>query len=188
MKLYGSLTSPYVRRIRILLDKQPYDFIPLNIYEGEGRKTISAVSPIKKIPVLEDKGQIIYDSRIIFYYLQEKGLAQPLSWNEENLLSVIDGINDSLVNLFVLKQSDVDLDLNKKYGRNQKERIESSLEYLDSQQAAFQNFNYLSIALFCLLDWAEFRNLIDLRSYKNLTTFLTKFRQIPELKKTDPRL
>ena len=36
MKLIGSTTSPYVRRIRILLDEEPYEFLNLNIY-GEGR-------------------------------------------------------------------------------------------------------------------------------------------------------
>ena len=31
MKLIGSTTSPYVRRIRILLDEEPYEFLNLNI-------------------------------------------------------------------------------------------------------------------------------------------------------------
>ena len=33
--LYGSQTSPFVRRIRILLDQTPYEFEELNIFETE---------------------------------------------------------------------------------------------------------------------------------------------------------
>jgi len=50
MQLIGSTTSPYVRRIRLLLDDQPYEFINLNIY-GEGRDELRRTNPTLKIPV-----------------------------------------------------------------------------------------------------------------------------------------
>ncbi len=71
MKLIGSTTSPYVRRIRILLDEEPYEFVNLNIY-GEGRDELRRNNPTLKIPVLEDGGQEIYDSRIIARYISAK--------------------------------------------------------------------------------------------------------------------
>jgi len=45
MKLYGSQTSPYVRRIRFLLATTAHEFINLNIFAGEGRQTLAAINP-----------------------------------------------------------------------------------------------------------------------------------------------
>ncbi len=44
MKLIGSTTSPYVRRIRLLLNDEPYEFINLDIY-GEGRDELRRTNP-----------------------------------------------------------------------------------------------------------------------------------------------
>ena len=52
MKLYGSLPSPYVRRVRMALDGFDYEFVPVNIYDDASRAEFSRVSPIRKLPVL----------------------------------------------------------------------------------------------------------------------------------------
>ena len=71
MKLIGSTTSPYVRRIRLLLSDEPYEFINLDIY-GEGRDELRRTNPTLKIPVLIDGDQELYDSRVIARYLGQK--------------------------------------------------------------------------------------------------------------------
>ena len=40
MKIYGSLTSPYVRRLRILLASTPYDFENTNIFGSDREKLV----------------------------------------------------------------------------------------------------------------------------------------------------
>ncbi|MBU1308245.1 MAG: glutathione S-transferase family protein, partial [Gammaproteobacteria bacterium] len=102
MKLYGSQTSPYVRRIRLLLAATAHDFINLNIFAGADRETLAALNPTLRIPMLDDEGQVIFDSGVIYRYLAPRlGLA-PLSWYQENQLTVINAVNDSLVMLLQL--------------------------------------------------------------------------------------
>ena len=86
MKLYGSTTSPFVRRIRIVLANTEHEFINLNIFEGEGRDILASKNPTLKVPCLEDDGQMIFDSRVIYSYLLAKLDLPPLSWDQENQL------------------------------------------------------------------------------------------------------
>lgn len=62
MKLYGSFTSPYVRRLRILLGDHDYEFIDAPTATPEGRAILSQVNPTMKIPMFEDDGQVLCDS------------------------------------------------------------------------------------------------------------------------------
>lgn len=70
MKLVGSLTSPYVRKVRVLLaEKQlAYDFIEESAWTAE--TTVPRYNPLNKVPalVMED-GASIYDSAVITEYV-----------------------------------------------------------------------------------------------------------------------
>lgn len=70
MKLYGSLTSPYVRKVRILLKEKgiPCEFI---VEDPWSDKTVGAArNPLGKVPVLvTDRDQVFYDSGLIVEYL-----------------------------------------------------------------------------------------------------------------------
>ena len=83
MKLIGSTTSPYVRRIRLLLGDADYDFVSLDIY-GAGRDELRRNNPALKIPMLQDGDQAVYDSRVIARYLAHKQGIAALSWDQEN--------------------------------------------------------------------------------------------------------
>ena len=65
MTLYGSLTSPYVRRVRILLENIDYEFKNTNVYDDTQRAEFSAISPLRKLPVLVDGDTPIFDSAAI---------------------------------------------------------------------------------------------------------------------------
>lgn len=70
MKLIGSRTSPYVRKVRIVLAEKKLDckFVEENVWAEA--TTIGDVNPLGKVPalVLED-GSVVYDSRVIVEYL-----------------------------------------------------------------------------------------------------------------------
>ncbi len=70
MKLIGSRTSPYVRKVRIVLaeKKIEYKFVEENVWDSSTR--IQESNPLGKVPclVMEDGG-VIYDSRVIVEYL-----------------------------------------------------------------------------------------------------------------------
>jgi len=76
MKLVGSRTSPYVRKVRVLLAEKrlPYEFIEENAWNPQ--TTVPRYNPLNKVPalVLED-GDSLYDSGVITEYLD--GLAGP---------------------------------------------------------------------------------------------------------------
>ncbi|SIS44415.1 glutathione S-transferase family protein [Neptunomonas antarctica] len=189
MKLIGSAMSPYVRRIRLLLDGHDYDFIDLNIYSPEGREALSTYTPTMKIPVLIDNKQTIYDSRIIHRYLNEKQKGTALSWDQENLLTLIDAANDSFVVLLLSTRSNINTDADLLITNLQKERIERTLPILEQAVAdgQFSAWDYSSICLFCLLDWVHFRELSNLAQYPHLSDFRTNKLEFDGVAESDPR-
>lgn len=70
MKLIGSKTSPYVRKIRVLLaEKQlPFDFVEENVWSPDSK--VPQHNPLNKVPTLVlDDGEPLYDSMVIAEYL-----------------------------------------------------------------------------------------------------------------------
>lgn len=76
MKLLYSRTSPYVRKIRVVLAEKKIDceLVEENVWaEGTG---VTRFNPITKIPTLVlDDGNVLYDSGVIAEYLD--GLSEP---------------------------------------------------------------------------------------------------------------
>lgn len=70
MKLIGSLTSPYVRKVRIVMAEKKLDYrLELeNVWSADTQ--IQTYNPLGKVPclVMEDGGAL-FDSRVIVEYL-----------------------------------------------------------------------------------------------------------------------
>jgi len=69
MKLIGSLTSPYVRRVRVVLaeKKLDYQFVLEDVW---GNDAILAANPLGKVPCLVMEGaEAVFDSRVIVEYV-----------------------------------------------------------------------------------------------------------------------
>ncbi|MEW9797117.1 glutathione S-transferase family protein [Alteromonas sp. CYL-A6] len=189
MKLYGSTTSPYVRRIRMVLANTPHEFLNLQILSGDDRVLLASRNPAMKIPCLEDDGQMLFDSRIIYRYLADKLSHAPLSWEAENQLTLIDAATDSFVQLLMLTRSDIDTSQDRLHFRLQRERIEEVFSALESQleQGGFSGWHYPEICLFSLVDWVEFRELHSLAAYPQLRAFRDRHIDRIEVTATDPR-
>jgi glutathione S-transferase len=70
MKLIGSLTSPYVRKIRIVLAEKKIDCEFVVDSPWVAGNQISRLNPLGKVPVLVlDDASTVYDSRVIAEYL-----------------------------------------------------------------------------------------------------------------------
>jgi len=70
MKLIGSLTSPYVRKVRVVLaeKKLDYEFVTEDVWSADTR--IAESNPLGKVPCLIMDGQeAMFDSRVIVEYL-----------------------------------------------------------------------------------------------------------------------
>jgi glutathione S-transferase len=109
MKLIGSLTSPYVRKVRIVLaeKKIEHQFILENVWAET--TNISAFNPLGKIPCLlmEDNGTL-FDSRVIVEYLDTLtpiGKLLPPTGRERAEVrcweALADGIIDATVTTFL---------------------------------------------------------------------------------------
>ncbi|RXJ71812.1 glutathione S-transferase [Veronia nyctiphanis] len=188
MTLYGSLPSPYVRRIRILLDGKDVEFVPMNIFEEKQREFLISKNPTLKIPMLEDDGKFIFDSNVIYRYLQEKFGCIDLTWQQENLLTVINAVNDSMVQLLTLKRSGFDVQDDTFCFNLHRERAAVAFEHLDdaAAQGQFADWDYPAICLYCLLDWVAFRELYDWSAFANLNRFFTSNQTREPVKATEP--
>lgn len=195
MKLLGSTTSPYARRIRLyLIDKcnvdKEVEFINLDIFNSQDRALLTENNPAQKIPALIDNGLSINDSGVIFRYLTQKFDQPALTWQQENILTLIDAANDSMVSMLMLIRSGVDVDQNSLFFNLQRERMNKVLIHLNqlAENGEFAQWNYLSICLFCLLDWLSFRELYHWQGHIALTSFYQCAKMQTGIDSTDPRI
>ncbi|MDH3461557.1 MAG: glutathione S-transferase N-terminal domain-containing protein, partial [Burkholderiaceae bacterium] len=69
MKLIGSLTSPFVRKVRIVMVEKKLDF-QFQIEDVWSGNEASKSNPLGKVPCLVmDGGEAVFDSRVIVEYL-----------------------------------------------------------------------------------------------------------------------
>ena len=174
--LYGSRTSPFVRRIRILLENIPYDFKEVNIFEGQDAIDLNKINPINQIPVLVDGDNTIWDSRQVFNYLNSLHRFQNMDWKDENLLTAIDGAMNAGVALLLMKRSGININEPLMYVQRQKERMESILDFLKPliMDQGLKSWNFHTISIYCFLDWALFRGMINIEKRSECQAFLEK--------------
>ena len=107
MRLSNSPTSPYVRKVKVLLSEtgQPDD---VELYAAAGSpldssKMPTAQNPLGKIPALEiEGGQALFDSRVICRYLDDRANAgfypaAPRLWECLTLEAMSDGMVDAAI-------------------------------------------------------------------------------------------
>ena len=137
MKLYGTTTSPFVRRVRVAALELGQTFDLINTAHDDGQAALRVASPIWKVPVAELDGRLLYDSRVIIDWLTTVhgwgGLKPPIDrWHDANLLSAIDGALESGVQVFYLRREGVEVD-QLPFGQRQHDRIASIFEWLAGQ-------------------------------------------------------
>ena len=69
MKLIGALTSPYVRKVRVVMAEKKLDF-QLVLEDVWGTDALLKSNPLGKVPTLiMEGGEAVFDSRVIVEYL-----------------------------------------------------------------------------------------------------------------------
>lgn len=183
LRLYGTQASPFVRRIRLLMGDTDYEFIPVNFLEPTPRQAFAQISPIRKVPVLVDGENTIFDSHQIQAYLQTRLNLPALSLEQQKQLTVIDAVLDSMVILMMALRSGLDVNPEQLIFALNIERIEDSLNWLDTASAcgAFEHWNYVSMSLLAMVQWAKFRGLKNFDKYPHLMAVIQQFELTDEL-------
>lgn len=109
MKLIGSLTSPYARKVRVAMAEKRIECdFEVQTPWAEGN-TISSLNPLGKIPVLVlDDGSTLFDSRVIVEYLDALTPVSRLipETNRQRIMvkrweALADGVTDAAVAIFL---------------------------------------------------------------------------------------
>ena len=171
MKLIGSLTSPYVRKVRVVLaeKKLDYNFVLEDVWNSDA---ILSSNPLGKVPVLVmEGGEAVFDSRVIVEYvdtLSPVGRLIPASGRERVEVRTWEALADGLLDAAVSARMErtwqhrTDAQRSEAWIERQMVRINASLRSISQGlgEKAFcvgTHFSLADIAVGCALQWLEFR-------------------------------
>lgn len=194
MTLYGSLTSPYVRRVRVLALERG---LPLDLCDSstpEGQAQLAQVTPILKVPVLQWQGQVVFDSGVIQDLLWGPPL-RPLPEDpaararELNLINATDEALDALIRRFYLR-NDTEA-LKAAYLDKDHRRAALCLAWVASQLqgpwcTSEQAFGRGELALVTALGWMRYRGTFPIDEHPALSQFEAFHADRPSLRETRP--
>jgi glutathione S-transferase len=171
MKLIGSLTSPYVRKVRIVLAEKKIDCdFTIDPPFSPGSQ-VAKVNPLGKVPTLIlDDGYVLFDSRVIAEYLDglDKSNApalipesgrQRLQVKRWEVLA--DGIADASAAIF-LERKRPKTEQSLEWIERQQRKIDlglraASIDLDDKPWCTGAHMTLADVSLGCALDYLTFR-------------------------------
>ncbi len=193
MKLYGTTTSPYVRKIRILARAAAVPFEFVDTRTEAGGAAYARIAPAGKVPVVElPDGRVLPDSDLIASFLwtnhvdalRKAGFSlAPDAWEDRARQIVVETALDSAINRFYLRKDGV---ADAGYVAKQQARVETCLVWLDRQASFGTPIGHATLSLGCALDWMVFREVVDLAAYSNLSALRTAWTASGVGKGTEP--
>ena len=203
MKLIGSTTSPYVRKVRIVLaeKKLDYQFVQDNVWGDD--TTVTASNPLGKVPcLLMEGGEAVFDSRVIVEYLDTLspvGKLIPSTGRERAEVKTWEALADGLLDAAILVRLENTFEGRTEGQRSQAwidrqmDKVHASLKAMsqglgDKPFCSGIHLSLSDIAVGCALGWLEFRfPEIGWRAdYPNLAKLMDKLAQRPSFSDTVP--
>lgn len=167
MKLYGTTTSPFVRRTRVVAAEVGEAIDLVNTAQEAGQAQLREVSPIRKVPVAVIDGRTLFDSRVIIDWLTTtRGWGEMTPprdpWREANLVNAIDSALEAVILTFYLKRDDGVAPSASAFATRQIERADIIFAWLATQLAPDARsfgggFGLAELSLVCTLEWMDFR-------------------------------
>jgi glutathione S-transferase len=202
MKLIGALTSPYVRKVRIVMAEKKLDF-QLVLTDVWNSQEILQSNPLGKVPCLvTEAGESIFDSRVIVEYLDALspvGRLIPPSGRERAECRTWEAMADGILDASIMARMEAIW-----AGRTPEQRsqawIDRQMSRVDGTLAALSTgladkpwctgnaFGLADIATGCALGYLDFRfPHIDWRArHANLARLAEKLAQRPSFAETLP--
>jgi glutathione S-transferase len=203
MKLIGATTSPYVRKVRIVMaeKKLDYQFVTEDVWAAE--TTIGQSNPLGKVPCLVmEGGEAVFDSRVIVEYvdtLSPVGRLIPEKGRERAEVRTWEALADGVIDAALLARLE-----NTWGGRTEEQRcaawverqmhkVHSALQAMShglAQRpwAAGNHMTLADIAVGCALGYLDYRYAdLNWRSaYPNLARLADKLFLRPSFVETAP--
>jgi len=194
MKLLGAVTSPYVRKVRIVMaeKKLEYEFVQEDVWAASTSIVLS--NPLGKVPcLLMETGEALYDSRVIVEYLDTLspvGKLIPPSGRERTEVKVWEALADGLLDAAIAARLEAHW-----VGRSEAERSQAWIDrqlgkvhdtlaaiskgLSDNSMCAGIHLSLADIAVGCALGYLDFRfpNIAWRRDYPNLDKLQEKLMQ-----------
>ncbi|MET0287321.1 MAG: glutathione S-transferase N-terminal domain-containing protein [Polyangiales bacterium] len=194
--LYGSLTSPYVRRVRIVAEELNLTYELRETASEAGHAALRQRTPIWKVPTAEIAGQLVFDSHAITELLLVRARSAsfpPLAQDDiaaRNLIHVADGALDALINTFNLARDGITAD-KASYVKKQHDRAESSLRWLEQELPASwtddkRQLDLAEVVVGSSLAWMRFRDAYPVARHPRLLQVLDTLERRPSFANTRP--
>jgi glutathione S-transferase len=194
MKLIGSLTSPYVCKVRIVLaeKKLDYSFVTEDVWSADTK--ISDSNPLGKVPCLIMEGhEAVFDSRVIVEYLDTLspvGKLIPTGGRERAAVKTWEALADGVMDAAILARMETiwpgrtDAQRSQAWIDRQMGKISTSLQAMstglgDKPFCSGVHLSLSDIAVGCALGYLDFRyGQIDWRAaHPNLHKLYDKLSQ-----------
>jgi glutathione S-transferase len=203
MKLIGSLTSPFVRKVRVVLaeKKLDYKFDVEDVWAADTR--IGESNPLGKVPCLVmEGGEAIFDSRVIVEYvdtLSPVGKLIPLSGRERVEVKTWEALADGLLDAAILARMEQtwsgrsDEQRSPAWIERQLVKVQGSLKAMsqglgDRPWCTGNHHSLADIAVGCALGYLDFRfgDIAWRDDHPNLAKLYEKVSQRPSFLDTAP--
>ena len=203
MKLIGSTTSPYVRKVRVVMaeKKLDYQFVLDDVW-GDGAR-VAATNPLGKVPcLLMEGGEALFDSRVIVEYLDTLSPVCrliPTTGRDRLAVKIWEALADGVLDAGILARLEQHWEgrepqqrsqawVDRQLGKVQAGLAEMSRQLEDKPFCTGIQFSLADVAVGCTLGWLDFRfPQIDWRSrYANLAELHDKLLQRPSFAETLP--
>jgi len=204
MKLIGSNTSPYVRKVRIVMTekKLDYNFVLEDVWSEQSR--IGEANPLGKVPCLiMEGGEALFDSRVIVEYLDTLspvGKLIPAVGRERAEVKTWEALADGVMDAALLARMEAvwnkrtDAQRSQAWIDRQLGKIEASLEAMsaglgDKPYCTGNHLSLADIAVGCALGYLDFRfpQVGWRHEHPNLVRLLKKLEQRPSFADTVPQ-
>ncbi len=199
MRLHGTVTSPFVRRVRVVAQELGLSLEWVDTTTPEGQASLQRLSPLRKVPVLEVDGVGVLDSHAICDLLlaREAGEAgdfrRPRAATqiaEGNVIHAIDGAAEAAIRLFYFRRDGVDSEVIP-YMRLERERVERALAWLDERVRGpwcteVDGFGLAELAVVTAVEWMQFRAVAAMEPYPRLLALVAAHAERPSLRGTRP--
>jgi glutathione S-transferase len=179
MKLIGSLTSPYVRKVRVVMAEKKLDF-QLVLEDVWGSDAILQSNPLGKVPCLVmEGGEPVFDSRVIVEYLDALspvGKLIPPPGRERIEVRTWEALADGMLDAAILARMEslwtgrTEAQRSQAWIDRQMSRVHCSVKAMaqglgDKPFCAGNSFTLADVAVGCALGYLDFRYpAIDWRS------------------------